>query len=103
VVKPGPSDLDDVVAEVEVPAAPAEDLLLDTATIDGADSMRAHEFCSTSNGAVSRRRSSPGAAGPRPRDDVSEIGPGPGFTTDVLRQRVAHLTAVEIDDVLASG
>jgi len=34
-------------------------------------------------------------------DDVIEIGPGPGFTTDVLRRRVAHLTAVEIDDGLA--
>ena len=34
-------------------------------------------------------------------DDVIEIGPGPGFTTDVLRRRVAHVTAVEIDEVLA--
>jgi SAM-dependent methyltransferase len=34
-------------------------------------------------------------------DDVIEIGPGPGFTTDVLRRRVRHLTAVEIDEVLA--
>lgn len=34
-------------------------------------------------------------------DDVIEIGPGPGFTTDVLRRRVARLTAVEIDEVLA--
>ena len=34
-------------------------------------------------------------------DDVIEIGPGPGFTTDVLRGRVARLTAVEIDEVLA--
>lgn len=34
-------------------------------------------------------------------DDVVEIGPGPGFTTDVLRARVKHLTAVEIDPVLA--
>jgi SAM-dependent methyltransferase len=29
-----------------------------------------------------------------------EIGPGPGFTTDVLMARVAHLTAVELDDDL---
>jgi len=35
-------------------------------------------------------------------DDVLEIGPGPGFTTDVLRERAAHLTAVEIDDALAA-
>jgi SAM-dependent methyltransferase len=34
-------------------------------------------------------------------DDVLEIGPGPGFTTDVLRERTARLTAVEIDPVLA--
>jgi SAM-dependent methyltransferase len=35
-------------------------------------------------------------------DDVIEIGPGPGFTTDVLRRRVECLTAVEIDEVLAA-
>jgi SAM-dependent methyltransferase len=34
-------------------------------------------------------------------DDVLEIGPGPGLTTDLLRSRVAHLTAVEIDPKLA--
>jgi len=34
-------------------------------------------------------------------DDVVEIGPGPGFTTDVLRAHVAHITAVEIDPLLA--
>lgn len=34
-------------------------------------------------------------------DDVLEIGPGPGFTTDVLRLRTARLTAVEIDADLA--
>jgi SAM-dependent methyltransferase len=32
---------------------------------------------------------------------VLEIGPGPGFTTDVLMTRVDHLTAVEIDPDLA--
>jgi SAM-dependent methyltransferase len=32
---------------------------------------------------------------------VLEIGPGPGFTTDVLMARVEHLTAVEIDEDLA--
>ena len=35
-------------------------------------------------------------------DDVLELGPGPGLTTDVLRERVARLTAVEIDDDLAA-
>jgi ubiquinone/menaquinone biosynthesis C-methylase UbiE len=36
-------------------------------------------------------------------DDVLEVGPGPGLTTDLLRQRVPRLTAVEVDDDLASG
>jgi SAM-dependent methyltransferase len=36
-------------------------------------------------------------------DDVIEIGPGPGFTTDVLRTRAAHVTAVEIDPALAES
>ena len=34
-------------------------------------------------------------------DDVLEIGPGPGFTTDVLRTKVQQLTAVELDPLLA--
>jgi SAM-dependent methyltransferase len=33
-------------------------------------------------------------------DDVLEIGPGPGLTTDLLRQRVPRVTAVEIDPTL---
>jgi len=36
-------------------------------------------------------------------DDVLEVGAGPGLTTDVLRQRVARLTAVEIDPELAGA
>jgi SAM-dependent methyltransferase len=36
-------------------------------------------------------------------DEVIEIGPGPGFTTDVLRTLTAHLTAVEVDEGLAAG
>ncbi len=35
-------------------------------------------------------------------DDAIEIGPGPGFTTDVLRTLTRHLTAVEIDEGLAA-
>lgn len=35
-------------------------------------------------------------------DDVLEVGAGPGLSTDVLRRRVAHLTAVELDGDLAS-
>lgn len=36
-------------------------------------------------------------------DDVLEIGPGPGLTTDLLRQRTPRLTALEIDDQLAAS
>lgn len=35
-------------------------------------------------------------------DDVLEVGPGYGATTDVLAERVPALTAVEIDDELAT-
>jgi SAM-dependent methyltransferase len=34
-------------------------------------------------------------------DDVLEIGPGPGLTTDLLSRRVPRLTAVEVDAGLA--
>jgi SAM-dependent methyltransferase len=34
-------------------------------------------------------------------DDVLEIGPGPGLTTDILRTRARHITAVELDDDLS--
>jgi SAM-dependent methyltransferase len=33
-------------------------------------------------------------------DEVLEIGPGPGVTTDLLRRRVDQLTAVEVDPLL---
>ncbi len=35
-------------------------------------------------------------------EDALEIGPGPGFTTDVLRTMTVHLTAVELDEGLAA-
>ena len=35
-------------------------------------------------------------------DDVLEIGPGPGLTTDLLRDRVGRVTAVEVDPDLAT-
>ena len=35
-------------------------------------------------------------------DDVLEVGPGYGATTDVLAERVPRLTCVEIDEELAS-
>lgn len=34
-------------------------------------------------------------------DDVLEVGPGPGLTTDLLREKVDRLVALEIDDALA--
>jgi 16S rRNA A1518/A1519 N6-dimethyltransferase RsmA/KsgA/DIM1 with predicted DNA glycosylase/AP lyase activity len=34
-----------------------------------------------------------------PGADVLELGPVPGLTTDVLRERTARLTAVELDQV----
>ncbi len=36
-------------------------------------------------------------------DDVMEVGPGPGRTTDVLRGLVAQLTAVEVNAALAAA
>jgi SAM-dependent methyltransferase len=38
-----------------------------------------------------------------PGEHVLELGPGPGLTTDVLRERTARLTAVELDPRLASS
>jgi SAM-dependent methyltransferase len=35
-------------------------------------------------------------------DDVLEVGPGPGLTTDLLRQLTARLTVVELDPSLAT-
>ncbi|HEY2109312.1 MAG TPA: class I SAM-dependent methyltransferase [Candidatus Acidoferrales bacterium] len=35
--------------------------------------------------------------------NVLELGPGPGLTTDLLRERVPHLTAIEIDRRLAES
>src|ERR1700688_1302382 len=36
-------------------------------------------------------------------DEILEIGPGPGITTDVLRQRARQVTAVEIDPSLGGA
>lgn len=36
-------------------------------------------------------------------DDLLEIGPGPGRTTDILRTQADKLTAVEIDEALADN
>lgn len=36
-------------------------------------------------------------------DDVLEVGPGPGMTTDILRNRTPRLTSIEIDPRLADA
>ena len=36
-------------------------------------------------------------------DDVLEIGPGPGLTTDILRRRAKAVTAIEVDQALAGA
>jgi SAM-dependent methyltransferase len=36
-------------------------------------------------------------------NDVLEIGPGPGVTTDLLRERTQRLTAVEVDAAAAAA
>jgi ubiquinone/menaquinone biosynthesis C-methylase UbiE len=36
-------------------------------------------------------------------DNVLEVGPGPGRTTELIRTRTARLTAVEIDPMLAEA
>jgi SAM-dependent methyltransferase len=36
-------------------------------------------------------------------DDVLEVGPGPGLSTDLLRTRVVALTAVELDGEMAAN
>ncbi len=36
-------------------------------------------------------------------DDVLEVGPGPGMTTDLLRAEVPRLTVVELDQQLAAA
>jgi len=36
-------------------------------------------------------------------DDVLEVGPGPGMTTDILRERLTRLTSIEIDTRLADA
>lgn len=36
-------------------------------------------------------------------DDVLEVGPGPGMTTDIMRERLPRLTSIEIDPRLADA
>jgi SAM-dependent methyltransferase len=63
------------------------------------------EFCASPEWAeIIEREVLPWAVGDHDLgDDVLEVGAGPGLTTDVLRQRVPRLTAVEIDRDLADA
>ena len=63
------------------------------------------QFCASPEWAeIIEREVLPWAIGERDLgDDVLEVGAGPGLTTDVLRQRVPRLTAVEIDCELAAA
>jgi SAM-dependent methyltransferase len=36
-------------------------------------------------------------------DDVLEVGPGPGMTTDILRERAPRMTSIEVDPRLAAA
>jgi ubiquinone/menaquinone biosynthesis C-methylase UbiE len=65
-----------------------------------------HRWCCASRGWAKtvQEYMMPGVIGDKPLgDDVLEIGPGPGLTTDWLRERVPHLTAVEVDHKLAAA
>lgn len=67
---------------------------------------KAHlEFCASPEWAeIVRTEVLPWAVGEHDLgDDVLEVGAGPGLTTDVLRGRVPHLTAVEVDVELAEA
>jgi SAM-dependent methyltransferase len=63
------------------------------------------EFCASPQWAeIIQREVLPWTVGDRDLgDDVLEVGPGPGLSTDVLRQLVPRLTAVEIDHELAEA
>jgi SAM-dependent methyltransferase len=63
------------------------------------------DYCSSEEWAEAVRRwIIPGAlAGITLGDDVLEVGPGPGRTTDVLRGMTGKLTAAEIDPELADA
>ncbi len=61
-------------------------------------------FCSSDEWAEGLRKYViPGAlSGVALGDDVLEVGPGPGRTTEILMEMVGRLTAVEIDSMLAT-
>jgi len=57
------------------------------------------EICASAEWALTvEREILPWAVGTRSLgDDVLEVGPGPGLTTDILRRAITHLTAVEVE------
>lgn len=63
------------------------------------------ELCASAEwGETMEREILPWALGGRELGDhVIEVGPGPGRTTDVLRRKVARVTAVEVDEGLAAA
>ena len=42
-------------------------------------------------------------AGHQLGDELLEVGPGPGLTTDILRRHAGHVTAAELDADLAAA
>jgi SAM-dependent methyltransferase len=74
-------------------------------TLSGAMNERHLQICASAEWAETvKREILPWALGKRDLgEDVLEVGPGPGMTTDILRQSVARLTAVEVDLVLAAA
>ncbi len=64
-----------------------------------------HAWCGSDDWkAIVRERIVPWALGDRDLgDDVLEVGPGYGATTEVFRERARRLTAVEIDQALAAA
>ncbi len=63
-----------------------------------------HLFCRSSYWRKTIRQRVPWAiAGAELGPNVLELGPGPGLTTDLLRLKVQHLTAIEVDPRLAQS
>jgi SAM-dependent methyltransferase len=72
---------------------------------DDATMNEGHAWCGSDDWkAIVREHIVPWALGDRDLgDDVLEVGPGYGATTEVFRERIRQLTAVEIDPALASA
>jgi ubiquinone/menaquinone biosynthesis C-methylase UbiE len=72
---------------------------------DDATMNQGHAWCGSDDWkAIVRKQIVPWALGDRDLgDDVLEVGPGYGATTEVFSERTRQLTAVEIDPTLASA